>query len=170
VVQPVLKQFGELASSDFADHPVWIGCHGVDGDEPWYEDTDEETFRPRTGPLPADPTEGMLLVRAIATLRDGTELPGFLTPCTEADVGILQPHVFVGDELFGFWGGIVGIPDDTRSRFYAAVGKAAFDVFPIRVRVDPALSRGTVEALLDGWQGAGDQGSKRRGLRGLFRR
>ena len=42
--KPGLKQFGELVPADFERHPVWIGCHVADYEEPWYEETDEETF------------------------------------------------------------------------------------------------------------------------------
>jgi hypothetical protein len=83
MTKPELKQFGDLTAADFERHPVWIGCHTADYEEPWYEQTDEETFRPRTGDLPADPSEGMLLVRATIQLRDGTTLPGFVTPAFE---------------------------------------------------------------------------------------
>lgn len=78
--KPDLKQFGDLTPEDFDSHGVWIGCHSADYDEPWYEDTDEETFRPWTGDLPADASEGMLLVKAMLELRDGSQHSGFLTP------------------------------------------------------------------------------------------
>jgi hypothetical protein len=47
---PELKQFGDLTVDDFARCPAWISCHVQDYDEPWYDETDEETFRPWTGP------------------------------------------------------------------------------------------------------------------------
>jgi hypothetical protein len=80
---PELKQFGELELEDLKRHPVWIGCHTADNGKPWYEDTDEETFRPYAGTLPANPAEGMLLVRAVFELKDGTRYLGFVTPATE---------------------------------------------------------------------------------------
>jgi hypothetical protein len=46
---PILKQFAALTIEDFAQCPVWIACHVADYDEPWYDDTDEETFRPYGG-------------------------------------------------------------------------------------------------------------------------
>jgi hypothetical protein len=114
---PELKQFADLVSADFDRHPVWIGCHTTDHDEPWYDDTDEETFRPWTGPLPIDPSEGMLLVRATIELSDGTQFPGFVTPALdEGDLGT-QPQMFVGGRRFGFWGGIVGVPLRERRAF-----------------------------------------------------
>src|SRR5438874_1972957 len=75
-----LKQFGELDAEDFQRHPVWIGCHTADYGRPWHEDTDDETFRPYSGKLPVDPSEGMLLVRAVIELKDGSRYPGFVTP------------------------------------------------------------------------------------------
>lgn len=62
--KPILKQFGDLTPADFADHAVWVSVHTLDYDEPWYDDNDEETFRPWTGKLPVAPQDGMFLVRA----------------------------------------------------------------------------------------------------------
>lgn len=166
--RPTLKQYSDLVAADFVRHPVWIACHGVDSNAPWYDETDEETFRPRLGPLPAHPSEGMLLVAAAATLRDGTQLPGFLTPGRDAkDVSTIQPHVFAGDSMFGFWGGIVGISAERRARFLQSVGKDPADVFPLRFEADHALSGGVVEVEIEGWlpnpsKLKGTSGSRRR--------
>lgn len=84
--RPELVQFGDLTPSHFHRHPVWIQCHVPDYDEPWYGDTDEETFRPFLESLPAGPESGMLLVHAVLTLADGTRLEGFVTPAFPADV------------------------------------------------------------------------------------
>lgn len=46
--KPELKQIGALSLSDFLRHPVWVGVHTRDTDEPWYDETDEETYRPWT--------------------------------------------------------------------------------------------------------------------------
>lgn len=147
----MLKQFAELAAADFEAFPIWVACHVADFDEPWYDDTDEETFRPCTGTVPADSTE-LVLVSATATLNDGTAFPAFLTPADAADdLGTLQPHVFVGDEAYGFWGGAVGIPDTRRRRFLDSSGKHERDVFPIRFTADPALSNGVTDTAVPGW-------------------
>jgi hypothetical protein len=106
LAKPELKQFGDLARADFSRYPVWIACHTADYGEPWYEETDEETFRPWTGALPVSPSEGMLLVRATLELRDASRHPGFVTPAFKKDLGALQPQIFVGDRRFGFWGGM----------------------------------------------------------------
>ena len=75
--RPMLGQFADLTATDFETSPVWIACSSVDDDEPWYDDTDEETFRPRLGPLPADPSEGMLLVDAVAAAGAELQRAGF---------------------------------------------------------------------------------------------
>jgi hypothetical protein len=150
--RPELKQFGELTPADFERHPVWIGCHTADYDEAWYGDTDEETFRPRGGSLPADPSEGMLLVRAAAVLGDGTRLPGFLTPAfEEGDLGALQPQVFVGDRMFSFWGGMFGVPEDVRREFYTALGRHPDSIFPVEVAADREICGGVARALVEGF-------------------
>jgi hypothetical protein len=152
VSKPLLKQFGDLTEADFAMHPVWINCHTADTDEAWYDETDEETFRPRGGDLPAQPSEGMLLVRATGTLRDGSRLPGFLTPAFEPeDLGTMQPQMFVGSALFSFWGGVLGISKEGRAAFYQAVGKSADQIFPIQFAADPGLAEGAASIQIRGF-------------------
>ncbi len=58
----LLKQIQNLRPDDFEEHPVWVLCHIIDYDEPWYDDTDEETFRPWDGPLPVNPSFATFLV------------------------------------------------------------------------------------------------------------
>jgi hypothetical protein len=109
MAKPELKQFGDLLPADFDRHAVWINCHFSDYEEPWYEETDEETFRPWNGLLPVSPADGMLLVRAVLVLADGTRFPGFVTPASrEEDLGTQQPQIFIGQRQFGFWGGVLG--------------------------------------------------------------
>ena len=129
---PELKQFGDLAEDDFVRHPVWINCHVEDYDKPWYDQTDEETFRPWTGPLPVAPSQGMFLVRASAQFHDGSQHTGFLTLAfEEGDLGMRQPHVFVEGKLYDFWGGGPGIPIGWRQKFYEASGKEPQEIFPL---------------------------------------
>jgi hypothetical protein len=151
-VTPELRQFGDLNADDFERHPVWIQCHVVDHDEPWYEQTDEETFRPRKGPLPADPGEGTLLVRATLKLQDGTTHPGFLTPSdTQNDLGTQQPQMFVAGRRFGFWGGVSGVPAEQRQAFYEALGKDARSVFPLTFQADERLTTGVASGVVEGF-------------------
>jgi hypothetical protein len=150
--RPELKQFGDLTPADFERHPAWISCHGQDEGEPWYDETDEATFRPWTGALPADPSEGMLLVRASLKLRDGSVYRGFLTPAfKEGDLGAIQPQIFVGDESFGFWGGMFGVRPERKEAFYAAISKAPDAIFPISFAADPGLATGAVMGSVDGF-------------------
>jgi hypothetical protein len=69
---PELKQEYALSLADFSRQPVWVGVHNFDSDEPWYEQSDEETFRPWTGPLPFAETRGFVLAAATFELADGT--------------------------------------------------------------------------------------------------
>lgn len=150
--KPELRQFRDLGSADFERHPVWIACHVADYDEPWYDETDEETFRPWTGPLPVDPSADMYLVRATVAFRDGSEHPGFLTPTLPpADLGTMQPQVFVGERSFGFWGGMFGVPPEEREAFYRAAGRAPDQIFPLVFQAMPGLARGVCSGEAQGF-------------------
>ena len=146
---PKLKQFGELEAEDFLHHPVWIGCHTADYDESWYEDTDEETFRPFTGKLPADPGEGTLLVRAVIQLKDGSQYPGFVSP--GLGHGTQQPQIFVGDRRFAFWGGRPGISEVEQQELYAALGKEPAAIFPLHFEADSELITEAIEGQVEGF-------------------
>jgi hypothetical protein len=75
----------------------------------------------------------LFLVAANATLADGTSLPALITPSiVEGDVGALQPQVFVGDRMFGFWGGMMGVAESYRNALYDALGTTESDVSPLR--------------------------------------
>ena len=148
---PLLRQFGDLTADDFRLHPVWLHCHVADYDEPWYDETDEETFRPWPGELPADPSVGTLLLRASVVLQDGSRLEGFLSPSDGGDIGIMQPQVFVGARLFSFWGGMPGVTEDGKRSFYAAVGKAPAAIFPLRVTAEPGLVAGVCTVEVKGF-------------------
>jgi hypothetical protein len=163
---PELKQFGDLELEDLERHPVWIGCHTADYDKPWYEDTDEETFRPYTGKLPADPADGMFLVRATFELRDGSRYTGFVTPAAEGwdkgldgrpmfehnhILGTQQPQMFVGDRLFSFWGGMLGIPSQAQQELHAALGKGPDAIFPVRFYTDADLTTGIGGGAIEGF-------------------
>ena len=154
--RPELVQFGDLTPDNFARHPVWIQCHIVDYDEPWYEETDEETFRPRTAPLPADPTEGMLLARATFVFADASRHDGFLTPAVPGDpielLGLMQPQLFLPDgTLAGFWEGGFARGDAEHAAFYRAMGKSAKEVFPMDCFAPSELVTGVTQATLHGF-------------------
>jgi len=150
--RPELKQFGDLLPEDFERHPVWVQCHTFDYDEDWYDDTDEETFRPWTQPLPVDPSDGMFLVYVTFRLPDGTQFPGFATPATEPDdMGSMQPQMFVNRLRFAFWGGMFGVPEEKRQSLYSLLGKGAPQVFPLSFAGDPSLALGNCTGQVNGF-------------------
>lgn len=143
-----MKPFGELSTSDFERHPVWVSCHVIDYDEPWYEETDEETFRPWLEGLPVDPAETMFLVRARFQAADGRTFPGFITPAESADLGLIQPQLFVGARRFGFWGGMFGVPESERSEFYKDLRSTPDQVFPIEFSAEAGLATGITSGAI----------------------
>jgi hypothetical protein len=155
--RPELIQFGDLAPAHFEDHPVWVSCHSVDYDEPWYDDTDDETFRPWTGTLPIDPGQGMYLVRTDFVLGDRSKLRGFLTPAqpTEAGprvLGTVQPQVFLpSGERIGFWLGMFGNPAMASGALSSVLGKTAEEIFPIRFAAAPDLAAGLTTGEIHGF-------------------
>jgi hypothetical protein len=129
---PELVQFSELRSHHFERHPVWVGCHTVDYDEPWYEDTNEETFRPCVDATVKVSRNAILLVRADARLADGTLLDAFLTPTVDEDIKANQPHIISADSApRPFWYGRMRPSDQQRSLFYVSLNRGAAQVFPI---------------------------------------
>jgi hypothetical protein len=156
---PLLRQFGDLTARDFQAHPVWVGCHTADYDQPWYDQTDEETFRPFMGKLPASPEEGMLLVRARAVLSDGTTFPAMVTPAfpDEAEdggriLGTQQPSVFAPTARVMFWyGGFEPTPEAIDSAYRALGAKSAAAVFPLRFEVESGLTSGQANAVVKGF-------------------
>ena len=160
--KPVLKQFGDLVPEDFDIHPVWVQCHTIDYDEPWYDETDEETFRPWEGKLPVDPMEGMFLVRANLTLADGSKLSGFLTPQHpdenegKAHLGTIQPQLFLASgERVAFWFGIIKPSDTEIQGLYSALGKSAEQVFPINCETQSDLANGIIAVSVPGFCSSG---------------
>jgi hypothetical protein len=149
-----LKQFRDLTAVDFSKHPVWIAIHGSDEDEPWYDECDEETFKPWAGALPVTPDEGMLLVRAVLTFADGTTAPGFITPQHDGeflDLGIIQPQVFSSAGRHGFWDGMFQRSDEERTAFYTSFNKTESQVFPITFAAAPGLASGQVAGKIEGF-------------------
>jgi hypothetical protein len=105
--RPNLKQFGQLMPDDVVTHPVRVACHSVDYDEPWYDDTDEETFRPWLSEIPVSADE-MYLVACEFTMADGSCHQGFATPSFEPDdMRLFQPQIFSpSGKRYAFWLGM----------------------------------------------------------------
>jgi hypothetical protein len=156
--RPKLVQFASLIAAHFIEHPVWAACHVTDYDEPWYDDTDEETFRPWYGDLPVDPESSMFLVRARFITRDGVELSGFVTPVREDsndDMRSSQPHVFLpSGKIVGFWlGMMVDQGPGKRAALTTELQKDASAIFPIRFTVEDGLTTGLQAGEVQGFAG-----------------
>jgi hypothetical protein len=153
--RPLLKQFGNLTPSDFSQHPVWVNVHVIDYEEDWYNETDEETFRPWDGNLPADPSETMFLVKAGLTLADGSEYDGFITPQQESgepDLGTMQPYLFTkSGELVGFWFGMFQPSQKDINGIYEKLSKNANQVFPIQFEAQDGIATGIVNGMIPGF-------------------
>ena len=153
--KPILKQFGDLSAGDFGKYPVWVSVHGLDSDESWYDDTDEETFRPWTGKLPVLPEDGMFLVRAKFTLAEGRVLDGFVTPQIGAktlDLGIIQPQLFLPSGTRNdFWDGMFKRDTESRKAIYTELGKDPKAIFPIQFAAEKGLAKGHVTGSVPGF-------------------
>jgi hypothetical protein len=153
---PLLKQYSDLRPADFEEHPVWVSVHTMDYDEPWYDETDEETFRPWTGALPVDPAGGMFLVAAKFALADESDYPGFLTPAvgepSDHQIGDIQPQLFTprGDRI-AFWFGMSPLDQEVLDDVYGALGVPREAVFPISFAAQSGLALGTASGILRGF-------------------
>jgi hypothetical protein len=159
--EPLLKQFGELTKQDFDVNPIWVQCHIIDYNEPWYDDTDEETFRPWTKGTPVQPSNAMFLVKSEFTLADGTKHEGFITPQQPEqknnepylDLSILQPYIFVEDgNKVGFWLGCMppNVIETVKKDNYSLIGKSPEDIFPIVFKIQNGLATGIVDGNIPG--------------------
>jgi hypothetical protein len=167
---PEMKQECDLSSADFVRHPVWVGVHNYDPDEPWYEQSDEETFRPWNGPLPFSEARGFVLVAATFELADGSVWPGYCRSVrddwdlpfeaswssmhggNQLSVLLLQsPIIFIDGRSFDFQLRIPELRKSAIRSFYTAIGKQPGDVFPIRFAAGSGLAEGIVLGRLDGF-------------------
>jgi len=154
MTRPTLKQFGDLTSQDFKQHPIWVSVHSLDYEEEWYDETDEETFRPWLGNRPVG-AEEMFLVSARFGFADGTEFDGFVTPTSSYDglasMGAIQPQLFApSGQRWAFWHGMLPDPDCAR-RFYQSFAKMAEQVFPISFRPLPGLTSSVASGEIPGF-------------------
>ena len=156
--KPVLKHFAELTKQDFDINPIWVQCHCIDCYEPWYDDTDEETFRPWDKGFPVSPSLAMFLVKSTFTLADGTIYEGFITPQepgqknTHPDLGILQPYIFAHNgQAVGFWFGCLNVDKEIKESIYSLIGKNAKDIFPITFHANENLAEGIVSGKVYGF-------------------
>ena len=152
---PKLKQFSDLTPKDFEEHQIWVSCHSVDYDEPWYDDTDEETYRPYKDSVQIDPSEEEYLVKADFKLNDGTVLNGFFTPQNAIDnedaISYIQPHIFINGDSYRFWFGIAKPDEEYLSEFYDKLGKTPDEVFPLTYKSSSEVIKGGIKGRVNGF-------------------
>jgi hypothetical protein len=154
----LIKLFGELTESDFEQYPVWVSCHLIDYNQPWYDETHEEHFRPWFGEIPVNPRHMTFLVKSTLTLADGTIVKGFITPIEEIPkdvtkaLGKIQPQILHSSgKLISFWYGLLRPSEDTISKQYELLGKTSDQVFPIRFEPERELTKGIVTGVIPGF-------------------
>jgi hypothetical protein len=154
--KPILKQFIELNENDFINNPVWVQCHIIDYDQPWYEETDEKTFRPWDKELPVNPDYAMYLIQTTFTANNGITYTGFITPNGNAfgenDLGLVQPQIFGKDgKIVSFWMGMFKYENEKIREIYANLNLSPNDLFPIKFASTQKLSKGYVEGIINGF-------------------
>jgi hypothetical protein len=158
--RPLLKQFGDLTPADFKQYPIWVSVHSLGYGEDWYDETDEETFRPWLGERPVG-AEEMFLVSARFTFADGAEYDGFVTPAISYEglrsMGLIQPEVFSpSGEPFGFWFGMFESAD-TVERFYRSFAKSSAQTFPIRFQAQSCLTSAVAAGEITGFMSTAEE-------------
>ena len=173
--KPELKQLADLSPRDFARYPVWLGVHNYDSDEEWYDESDEETFRPWTKLLPFNEARGFALLPASFNLADGSVFQGFFRSTREdrdappgsdqpswsslhggspRSILLLQsPEIFVGDRALDFQLRVPRLRHEAISTFYFALRKAPGEVFPVTFTANGNLASGAVDGTIDGFFG-----------------
>jgi hypothetical protein len=170
--RPEMRQRDDLSPADFERHPVWIGVHNYDSDEPRYEQSDEQSFRPWTGPLPFSETRGFVLVATSFKLADGSTYSGYCRAVREdwdaaqppapsrsawhgetqlSVLALLNPTIFLDRRPCDFHLGIPGRRKNRISQFYAAIRKKPTDVFPLHFAAHKGLATGIDSGGLEGF-------------------
>jgi hypothetical protein len=141
----IRKQVYELTVDDLTRFPAWELALDEEGEE----GQDEATVRPLYAPLPLDPSEFRLIVRAKFSLADGTRHVGYLTPSHAADdLGSIQPILITPQGQISFWMGAVR---DNPLPLYQKLGKSADQIFPITFKSDVPLIGGVVFGSIEGF-------------------
>jgi hypothetical protein len=146
----VRKPVYDLTLADFDAAPVWefaLDEEGVAGQ-------DEPTVRPYEVAFPLDAAgHGGLVVRAVFTLADGTNLRGYFSPqpVSLRKPGWLQPVIICDAGQVKFWNGIRRPPQNQMTDELAKLGKQADEVFPLRYRSDVELVGGPISGIIPGF-------------------
>jgi hypothetical protein len=60
--------------------------------------------------------------------------------------------MFVGEQLFGFWGGRFGVPAEIASGSMQLSGDQPMRCFPVAFSVDPGLATGVTSGIVEGFR------------------
>jgi hypothetical protein len=144
------KQVFDLTLADFDAAPVWEFA----SDEEGVAGQDEATVRPYEVSFPIEAAgHGGLVVRAVFTLADGTNLRGYLSPqpASLRRPGYLQPVVICAAGQLNFWHGIQRPTPNQMMDELAKLEKQAVKVFPLRYRSDVELDGGPISGTIPGF-------------------
>jgi len=133
--RPVIKSYPDLTIADFEESPIWICCHTADADEPWYDETVEDDYRPYDGRLPLD-SDNLYVVKAEATLSDGTLLVALLDlySTVPASSEHVTADVFAPDgRRVSLAPASMGLDENVRRQDVASLGRAEEAIFPVKV-------------------------------------
>jgi hypothetical protein len=143
----IRKQVYGLVPADLELFAIWELATDEEGEE----GQDEATVRPRPDLDVADPSEGILVVRAELVAADGTRFDGYLSPHREPHVGYVQPTIVMDEGQIGFWSGIRKPARDELDGRYRLLGKNASELFPLSYRALVPCGDAEVEGTLDGF-------------------
>lgn len=143
----IRKQVYELVPADLERFPIWELATDEEGEE----GQDEATVRPRPDLEIADPSEGILVVRAELVAADGTRFDGYLSPHSEPHVGYLQPTIVTDEGQVGFWSGMRVPARDELDGRYRVLGKSAGELFPLGYAALVPCEGAETEGTLDGF-------------------
>jgi len=154
----LIKIFKDMTLSDFEEYPIWINCHLIDYEQPWYDETREDYFRPWFGYLPIIPGNMIFLVKSNLTCFDGTTYNGFITPTEEKPkditkaLGTIQPHIIhPSGKLVNFWYGLLKPSKEYLDKQYKLLEKTADKIFPIKFEVEKGLTKGIESGEIPGF-------------------
>jgi len=151
----IRKQVYELTVQDLVEHPVWEFAL----DEETEPEQDEATVRPYSETGPADPSNGMLIVKAKFVLADGTPLFGYLTPPVRSDsplgmfsgdhLATTQPQIITPRGQVSFWLGARKPSTEDLEDQYGKLERRPDKVFPLHFANEAEVVGGRVEGIVN---------------------
>src|SRR5262249_6827956 len=138
-----LIQFGSLGSEHFKAFPVWVSCHSVDFDEEWFDETDEETFRPWTGSLPVKSGRWNVPC-SLGNGTSGWQHTVGVRHASGSGRGVeprcgTATRLAPGRDNVRLWFGFRACDETARAGFYAALRTQPAQVFPARFAAEDHL-------------------------------